>query len=93
MANEDQINVVNRETTVEPGRAARQESARASRGSWLWVVTAGGAALALGVTLLAVVWFLQRPLAILFIALTMAAALEPLIGWLEQWLSLDEPEA
>jgi predicted PurR-regulated permease PerM len=45
------------------------------------------------VTLLAVVWFLQRPLAILFIALTMAAALEPLIGWLEQWLSLDEPEA
>jgi predicted PurR-regulated permease PerM len=42
--------------------------------------------LALGVALVAALWFFQRPLAILFIALTIAAALEPLVRWLQRWL-------
>ena len=71
----------------ESGPVAGPRRGVINRGSWGWAVTAGGAALALGVALLAAVWFLQRPLAILFIALTMAAALEPLVEWLQQWLS------
>lgn len=87
MTNDDQVTAMDRETTVEPAGMAPQRPTPAARGSWLWAVTAGGTALALGVALLAAVWFLQTPLAILFIALTLAAALDPLVRWLQQWLS------
>jgi predicted PurR-regulated permease PerM len=50
------------------------------------VATAGGAALALGAGTLAAIWFLQRPLAILVLALTVAAALVPAVRWAERWL-------
>ena len=56
-------------------------------GSWLWNVTAGAAALSLGAGLLAVTWFLIRPLAILLLGLTLAAALAPVVNWLERWMS------
>jgi len=74
-------------TSVEAESAVETDQGLLPRGSWGWVVTAGGSALALGVALLAALWFFQEPLAILFIALTVAAALEPLVGWLERWLS------
>ncbi len=73
--------------SVDVASAAEEAHALLPHGSWGWVVTAGGAALALGTALLAALWFFQEPLAILFIALTVAAALEPLVGWLERWLS------
>lgn len=82
MANEVDVGV-----SVDPHKAREERRKPAVRGSWVWAVTAGGAALALGVAALAAVWFLQRPLAILFVALTVAAALEPLVAWLQQKLS------
>jgi predicted PurR-regulated permease PerM len=66
---------------------AEREAAPASSGSWLWNVTAGAAALSLGVGLLAVIWFLIRPLGILLLGLTLAAALSPIVSWLERWTS------
>lgn len=85
--NETRTDVTQDQTSVEVEPTAEADHGLLPRGSWGWVVTAGGAALALGVALLAALWFFQRPLAILFIALTIAAALEPLVGWLQQWLS------
>lgn len=58
----------------------------APRGSWLWWMTAGAGALVLGVGVLAVLWFLQRPLAVLFLGVTLASALAPVVNWLERWL-------
>jgi predicted PurR-regulated permease PerM len=43
--------------------------------------------LSLGVGILAVVWFLIRPLGILLLGLTLAAALAPVVSWLERWMS------
>jgi len=86
MTNQDQDRVTDSETTVEPAGTAQRRPTPVARGSWLWAVTARGAALALGVALLAAVWFLQTPLAILFTALTLAAALDPLVRWIQRWL-------
>ena len=70
------------------GRGQEEEnSAVLQRGSWLWVATAGGAALALGAGTLAAIWFLQRPLAIMVLAVTIAAALAPAVRWAERRLS------
>jgi predicted PurR-regulated permease PerM len=71
---------------VEGGSLTRRKPDSTPHYSWLWVVTAGGGALALGIGLLAALWFLQRPLAILFISLTLAAALAPVVEWIERWL-------
>lgn len=86
MTNQDQVRVTDSETTVEPAGTAQRRLTPVAHGSWLWAVTARGAALALGVALLAAVWFLQTPLAILFTALTLAAALDPLVRWIKRWL-------
>ncbi|MGC9349702.1 MAG: AI-2E family transporter [Anaerolineae bacterium] len=59
----------------------------AAPGSWLWVVTAGAAVLILSTILLASFWFMRRPLAILFLGATVAAALAPVVTWLERWVS------
>lgn len=67
-------------TTIHPGHHP------VARGSWIWFATAGGAALALGVGLLAALWFLQRPLALFFIGLTLAAAMAPVVQWISTWL-------
>lgn len=58
----------------------------APHGSWLWTVTAGTGALILGLGLLALIWFLRRPLAVLFLGVTLASALAPVVSWLERWL-------
>ena len=70
----------------EGGRSGGPSSALLTPGSWLWVVTAGGTALALGFGTLAAIWFLQRPLAIMVLALTIAAALAPAVHWVERRL-------
>ena len=70
----------------EGGRSGGPSSALLTPGSWLWVVTAGGTALALGFGTLAAIWFLQRPLAIMVLALTIAAALAPAVHWVERLL-------
>jgi predicted PurR-regulated permease PerM len=59
----------------------------ATPGTWLWVVTAGAAVLILSTIILTSFWFLRRPLAILFLGATVAAALAPAVNWLEQWVS------
>jgi predicted PurR-regulated permease PerM len=58
----------------------------APRGSWLWTVTVGAGALILGIGVLALFWFLRRPLAVLFLGVTLACALAPVVTWLERWL-------
>jgi predicted PurR-regulated permease PerM len=86
MVNERRVEALGSAAAVEPAAAKRRRAQAMDRGSWPWVVTAGASALVTGVALLAGVWFLQRPLAIFFIALTIAAALAPVVGWLKQWL-------
>lgn len=58
----------------------------APQGSWLWLATAVAAALIIATVLLGSVWFLLRPLALLFVGITLAAALAPVVTWLQQWL-------
>ena len=54
--------------------------------SWLWVVTAGAAAIALGIAIVVLDWQLARPLAVLVLGITVAAALAPVVSFLERWL-------
>ena len=44
------------------------------------------AALFLGLGLLAAVWFLAQPLALLFLGIAIAAALSGIVAWLAQWM-------
>jgi predicted PurR-regulated permease PerM len=54
--------------------------------SWLGLVTAEATALILGLGVLALLWFLRRPLAVFFFGLTLASALLPVASWLKRWL-------
>lgn len=67
--------------------SAEIKGASTTQKSWLWNVTAGAAAISLGAGLLAVLWFLIRPLGILLLGLTLAAALAPVVSWFERWTS------
>ncbi|MFZ6028641.1 MAG: AI-2E family transporter [Chloroflexota bacterium] len=59
-----------------------------SQRPWLWAVTAGTMALVAAVVMLALAWLLRRPLALLFLGLTLAAAFSPLVAWLRRrWFS------
>ncbi len=58
----------------------------ATPSAWWRVTTAGAAALILAAGFLAVFWYLARPLALLFIGATLAAALAPVVAWLERRL-------
>ncbi len=53
-------------------------------GSWWWLATAGAAALAIGVVIVAVFWYLARPLALLILGISLAEALAPLVSFLER---------
>jgi predicted PurR-regulated permease PerM len=53
------------------------------RGSWWWRATAGGAGLAFGVLTLAFFYYLARPLALLVLGVSLAAAVAPLLMRLE----------
>lgn len=64
----------------------RRDKAPRGTTSWLWAVTVGATALCLAAVLLAFLWFLRRPLALLFLGVTLAAALAPVVTWLERWL-------
>jgi len=86
MTEERQSSTVGSEAVVEADVTLRPRQKPIDRGSWPWVVTAGGAALALGVSFLAVIWFMKRPLALFFISLTIAAAMTPVVRWIEQRL-------
>ena len=86
MTEEQETRSVDTQGVVEPGLGVKARGDPISRGLWLWVATAGGAALALAVALLAVLWFMQRPLAVLFLGLTVAPAMAPAVRWVEKWL-------
>jgi predicted PurR-regulated permease PerM len=61
-------------------------SPQVSQRSWIWTVSAGAVALIFGIGILSLIWFLLRPLAILFLGITLASALAPIVAWLENWL-------
>ncbi len=67
-------------------RASETSAQPVPHGSWLWLITAGAGALALGIGVLALFWFFRRPLAVLFLGVTLASALAPVVTWLERWL-------
>jgi predicted PurR-regulated permease PerM len=52
--------------------------------SWGWTAAAGVVAIIAAVIFLAVLWLLGRTLALLALGFTIAAALAPLVGWLER---------
>lgn len=66
-------------------KSSRDQTAPDSA-SWLWAVTVGMTALCLAALLLTFLWFLRRPLALLLLGVTLAAALAPVVTWLERWL-------
>lgn len=86
MTNERGAEPIDRQAASPRRSGAESRAELIPRGSWLWVATAGGAALALAVALLAALWFFQRPLAVLFLGLTVAAAMAPAVRWVEKWL-------
>ena len=57
-----------------------------SVGTWWRAALLGGAALALALGLLAAIWFLARPLALLLAAIVLAEALRPIVNALDRWL-------
>jgi len=56
------------------------------RGSWWWWVSILIVGLALGLGALEILGVLLRPLAILFLAMTLAATLSPVVAWLDRRL-------
>lgn len=86
MTEEKQTTTIDGHSVDEPGAGVGARGDMVPPRSWLWVATSGGAALALAVALLALLWFMQRPLALLFLALAVAAALAPAARWVSNWL-------
>jgi hypothetical protein len=77
--------------TVDPGPSfalddRRRLASRPEPVAWWRGVLFGGAALALALGLLAAVWLLARPLALLLAAVVIAQALAPAAARLERWL-------
>jgi len=54
--------------------------------SWWWLTAAGAMALVLGLATLGGLWLLVRPLALLFLGVTFAEALAPVVAWLDRWI-------
>lgn len=54
--------------------------------AWWRAAAIGGAALALAIGSLFLVWLLVRPLTLLLVAIITAQALAPLVNWVERWL-------
>jgi putative heme transporter len=53
---------------------------------WWQNVAIGALALAIGLGLLAMVWLLARPLALLLGAVILAEAMAPVVAWMERWI-------
>lgn len=56
------------------------------RGSWWFIVTALALAIFLGFGGLGLVWIFARPIAVLILGITLAAAIHPLIRWMSNWI-------
>jgi predicted PurR-regulated permease PerM len=54
----------------------------ATPGSWWWSATTGAMALILGFGMLALIWLFARPLALIVLGVSLAAALAPPVDWL-----------
>lgn len=57
-----------------------------SRSSWWWLTWAIAAALIIGLGSLGLLQVLIRPLAVIFLGMTLAATLAPIVSWLVRWL-------
>jgi predicted PurR-regulated permease PerM len=53
---------------------------------WWRLALVGAAALVLGFAAVAALWLLARTLVLLILGITLAAAVSPLVSWLERWL-------
>jgi predicted PurR-regulated permease PerM len=60
--------------------------ASSKENAWWRSATIAGAALALALASLALVWLLAKPLALVIGAIVIASALAPIVSWLEQWM-------
>ena len=69
-----------------PGVDDLADGADSAETAWWRTVAIGGAALALALATLALVWLLAKPLALLIAATVIAAALAPIVNALERWL-------
>lgn len=58
----------------------------ATRGSWWWWMWALAVALIVGLGALEMLRVLIRPLAVIFVGMTLAATLAPIVSWLERWI-------
>ncbi len=58
----------------------------ATRGSWWWWMWAIAVALIVGLGALGLLRVLIRPLAVIFVGMTLAATLAPIVSWLERWI-------
>lgn len=56
------------------------------RGSWWWLMWAIAVALVVGLGTLGLLQALLRPLAVIFVGLTLAATLAPIVSWLARWM-------
>jgi predicted PurR-regulated permease PerM len=66
--------------------SASDRTAGSRRGSWWWWVSILAAGLVLGMGALDILGVLLRPLALLFLAMTLAATLSPIVDWLARRL-------
>jgi predicted PurR-regulated permease PerM len=54
--------------------------------AWWWLVTAGAAALILGLGFLNLVQIFARPLGLFILGIALATSLAPVVNWLDRWL-------
>lgn len=59
---------------------------RTSSDSWWWITMALAIGIVLGLGVLRLFGLLSKPLALLLLAITIAAALSPVVRWLSRWL-------
>lgn len=58
----------------------------ATQSSWWWWMWAIAVALIVGLGALGLLRVLIRPLAVIFVGMTLAATLAPIVSWLERWI-------
>jgi predicted PurR-regulated permease PerM len=56
-------------------------------GSWWWSATSGAMALILGIGTLVLIWLFARPIALIILGISLAAALAPVVDWLGRRMS------
>ncbi|HEV2106866.1 MAG TPA: AI-2E family transporter [Thermomicrobiales bacterium] len=69
-----------------PDVAELVDNASSTEAAWWRTAAIAGTAIALALGSLALIWLLAEPLALLIAAIVIAAALAPIVNWLERWM-------